>query len=123
MAAFGLPQGTPEEKAAREEAIQAATRGAIEVPLRVMEVAEESFAVIQAMAEIGNPASVSDAGVGGACALAAAEGAALNVRINLPGLTEEKVAAEIASRMGELLEQAREKAEGVRLIVDGVLEE
>ena len=74
------------------------------------------------MAAEGNPASVSDVGVAGACALAAAEGAALNVRINLPGLTDRKVAAEIGSRQSELLDQARQKAERVRGIVDEVLE-
>ncbi|MCC7536505.1 MAG: glutamate formimidoyltransferase, partial [Deltaproteobacteria bacterium] len=64
MDAFGLPKGNPEEKAARDAAIQRATREAIDVPLRVMEVALESMEVIGKMAEIGNPASVSDAGVG-----------------------------------------------------------
>ncbi len=88
MAAFGMSKGNEEERAARTEAIQAATRLAIEVPLRVMEVTVTSMEVIHAMAEIGNPASVSDAGVGALCARSAVLGAYLNVRINVPSLTD-----------------------------------
>ena len=66
MAAFGLPNSSDEEKAAKNAAIQAATKEAIEVPFQVMQTSLECMDVCQAMAEIGNPASVSDAGVGGA---------------------------------------------------------
>ena len=93
MAALGMPRGNDEENAARDEAIQAATRQAIEVPLRVMEVSLASMDVIAAMAEIGNPASASDAGVGALCARSAVMGAYLNVRINVPGLTDTETAA------------------------------
>ena len=64
---------------------------------------------------------MSDAGVGGACALAAAEGAALNVRINLPSLTDEGVAKEIGGEMDRMLKHARERADEVRGTVDRVL--
>ena len=70
------------------------------------------------VARDGNPASASDAGVGGACALAAAEGAALNVRINLPSLTDEKAAAGIAAEQQRLLAQARELSGEVRDAVE-----
>jgi glutamate formiminotransferase/formiminotetrahydrofolate cyclodeaminase len=86
MAALGMPKGTPEEQEARAEALEAANRGAIEVPYRVMEAAFASFPLLKAMAEHGNPASASDAGVGALCARSAVLGAWLNVRTNLVGL-------------------------------------
>jgi len=106
MAAFGLPKGSVEEKVARDDAVQAATRQAIEIPLRVMEVSLASMDVIAAMAEIGNPASASDAGVGALCARSAVLGAYLNVRINVPGLTDEAAAATYLERGRDLQERA-----------------
>lgn len=121
MAAFGLPKGTDEEKAARAAAIQNATRGAIEVPLRVMSTALASMEVIRAMAEIGNPNSVSDAGVGALCARSAVLGAGLNVRINLGGLKDEAFAASARARAAEM-EQAAIAAEAeILAIVEGKL--
>jgi len=106
MAAFGMPKEGETERAARDEAIQAATRQAIEVPLRVMEVSLASMDVIAAMAEIGNPASASDAGVGALCARSAVMGAYLNVRINVPALTDKDAAATYIERGRDLQEQA-----------------
>ncbi len=77
MAAFGLPKGTDAEKLVRKEAIQKATRNAIEVPYTVMQKALESMQLIKAMAEKGNPNSVSDAGVGALCARSAVMGGSL----------------------------------------------
>ncbi len=88
MSAFGLPKSNDAEKAARTAAIQAATKRAIEVPLRVMEVALASMEEIEAMAKIGNPASVSDAAVAALCARTAVFGADLNVRINASSLAD-----------------------------------
>jgi len=88
MDAFGLPKGTAEEKQARDKAIQDATRKAIEVPLNVMRLAHQSMEVIKAMAEIGNPNSVSDAGVGALAARSAVKGAYLNVKINAKGFKD-----------------------------------
>lgn len=82
MAAFGMPKATPEEKASRTAAIQAATKEAIEVPFRVMETAYAGMELIRSMAKTGNPNSVTDAGVGALCARSAVMGAFLNVRIN-----------------------------------------
>src|SRR5207253_662553 len=67
MSAFALPKGTDEEKAARTQAIQEATKHAIEIPFKVMQIAYSSMETIKAMATIGNPNSVSDAGVGALC--------------------------------------------------------
>ena len=106
MDAFGMPNGTDAEKASRREAVQAATRGAIEVPLRVMEVSLASMDVIAVMAETGIAASVSDAGVGALCARSAVMGAYLNVRINAASLTDSVVASKYLRRGLELQVQA-----------------
>ena len=85
MTAFGLPKSTDEEKAARKQAIQDATKFAIEIPFKVMQLSYDSMTLIKAMADIGNPNSVSDAGVGALCARSAVMGAFMNVRINASG--------------------------------------
>lgn len=108
VAAMGLPKGTEEEKAARRAAIQAATRHAAEVPLRVAQVACDAMPFILAMAESGNPASASDAAVGGLCARTAVLGACLNVRTNVPGLDDKALAADLVRQAGELEARARE---------------
>jgi glutamate formiminotransferase/formiminotetrahydrofolate cyclodeaminase len=90
MDAFALPRGSEKEKAARSSAIEAATKHAAEIPLRVMETAAKSYPLLVAMAEKGNPASISDVGVGVLATRACIEGAALNVRINLAQLKDEK---------------------------------
>lgn len=98
MNAFGLPKNTPEEKAIRSEAIQTATKGAIEVPLKVMQLAFDSFDLIYQMVETGNPNSVTDAGVGALCARAAVNGAYLNVKINATGLQDKVYAQEVIEK-------------------------
>ena len=122
MAAFGLPNATPEEKTARKAAVQAATRQAIEVPYQVMQRSLESFQLIREMVEQGNPNSVSDAGVGALCARAAVHGALLNVKINASGLDDQayaqsvvaagnEMAAEADRLEGEIMAVVREKIE------------
>ncbi len=112
MTAFGLPQGSDAEKTARKRAIQDATKRAIEVPLQVMETALASMEVIQAMAESGNPNSVSDAGVAALCARTAVLGAFLNVKINAGNLDDKGFVSGVLSR-GEKMKSdavANEKA-------------
>ncbi|HTA83571.1 MAG TPA: glutamate formimidoyltransferase [Bacteroidia bacterium] len=98
MSAFGMPKATEGDKLARKEAIQSATRGAIEVPFTVMQKSLEAMQLAKAMAEKGNPNSVSDAGVGALCARSAVMGAHLNVKINAGGVEDkawiEKLLAE-----------------------------
>ena len=106
MAAFGLPNATPEEKTARKAAVQAATRQAIEVPYQVMQRSLESFQLIREMAEQGNPNSVSDAGVGALCARAAVHGALLNVKINASGLDDQAYAQSVAAAGNEMAAEA-----------------
>jgi glutamate formiminotransferase/formiminotetrahydrofolate cyclodeaminase len=104
MEAFALPKGTDQEKSIRNEAIQAATKTAIEVPFRVMEVAASGMELIRAMAIDGNPNSVSDAGVGALCARTAVLGAYMNVRINAKDYLDKNYVDDILSR-GKLIEE------------------
>jgi glutamate formiminotransferase/formiminotetrahydrofolate cyclodeaminase len=106
MDAFGLPKKTDEDKKARHEAIQAATKNAIEVPFKVMTLCYESMEVMKAMAETGNPNSVSDAGVGAIAALAGVKGAFLNVKINAGGLDDKAWVEDIIAKGEELKEKA-----------------
>jgi glutamate formiminotransferase/formiminotetrahydrofolate cyclodeaminase len=110
MAAFGLSKSTPGEKAIRHQAIQEATKAAIEVPFRVMEVAAASMELIRAMATAGNPNSVSDAGVGALCARAGVMGAFMNVRINAAGYEDKAFVKEIIAK-GKALEDRTIEAE------------
>jgi glutamate formiminotransferase/formiminotetrahydrofolate cyclodeaminase len=95
MEAFALPKATDAEKAARTEAIQSATRYAIEIPFKVMQTAYASMEVIKAMVIEGNPNSVTDAGVGALCARAAVIGAFMNVRINATGYNDKTFITDI----------------------------
>ncbi len=104
MEAFALPKGTDQEKSIRNETIQAATKKAIDVPFRVMEVAASGMELIRVMAIDGNPNSVSDAGVGALCARAAVMGAFMNVRINAKDYEDRNYVDDILSR-GKLLEE------------------
>ena len=106
MDAFGLPKTTEDEKAFRSNAIQEATKYAAEVPYRTMERALESFEVIRAMAEHGNPNSVTDAGVGALCARSAVMGAYLNVKINVSGLSDKAFADELIAKGAEIERRA-----------------
>ncbi|MDQ3048285.1 MAG: glutamate formimidoyltransferase [Bacteroidota bacterium] len=107
MIAFGLPKGTEEEKKTRTQAIQDATRFATEVPFKVMQLCYDSMEVIKAMAETGNPNSVTDAGVGALCARSAVMGAFLNVKINAAGLTDKVFAEKLISEGNVLEEKAK----------------
>jgi glutamate formiminotransferase/formiminotetrahydrofolate cyclodeaminase len=111
MAAFGLPKGNEAEKGLRHQAIQAATRKAIDVPFRVMEVAFGSLELIRAMATTGNPNSVSDAGVGALCARAGVLGAFLNVRINAAGYDDKSFVSGIIAK-GKDIEERTIRMEG-----------
>jgi len=104
LAAFRLPNGSDDERTARSAAIAAATCGAIEVPLRVMDAAVRSMAVIRAMADSGLASSTSDAGVGALCARAAARGAYLNVRTNCTDLGDDAQVQTYLAR-GRILEE------------------
>ena len=116
MDVFGMPKGTEEEKAARAEAMEVATLYATQVPLRTMKAAYKAFDVVRAMAEEGNPNSVSDAGVGALAARSAVMGACLNVKINAAGL-KDRVMAEALVKEAEEIQAAAQKAEAEILAV------
>jgi glutamate formiminotransferase/formiminotetrahydrofolate cyclodeaminase len=101
--AFGLPRSSDEEKAKRTQAIQEATKYAIEVPYKVMQTAAASMEVVKAMVQTGNPNSVTDAGVGALCVRSAVIGAFMNVRINATGYNDKTYVADIIAK-GKILE-------------------
>ncbi|MCL2028270.1 MAG: glutamate formimidoyltransferase [Bacteroidales bacterium] len=106
MDAFGLPKGSDAEKAARTQAIQDATKYAIEVPFRTMEVTMKVFDLCKAMVEHGNPASVTDAGVGALCARSAVMGAFYNVKINCGDYNDKAFVADIIAKGNEIQAKA-----------------
>lgn len=118
MDAFGLPKNNDQEKKLRSAAIQAATKHAIEVPFEVMQIAYSSLEVIQAMAEIGNPNSLSDTGVGALCARTAVYGAYLNVRINSGGLSDKEFSGKILADAAEILEKTKAKEADILKLVE-----
>ncbi len=117
MAAFGMPKKTDEDKAARSAAIQAATLYASQVPLRTMKESFQVFELCRAMAETGNPNSVSDAGVGALAARAAVLGAGMNVKINAGSLKDRAVADQLIAEANDLIARANaEEAEITRIV-------
>ena len=119
MAAIGMPKGSDEEKKARAEAMEAATLYATEVPLKTMKTAMEVFPVVRAMASEGNPASVSDAGVGALAARSAVLGAQLNVRINAAGLADREAAGRLCAEAAEIAAKATAEEAEILAIVNG----
>jgi len=119
MEAISLPKGSDKEKVARQEAIQVATKYATEVPFKVLQTAYDSMEVMKAMAEFGNPNSVTDAAVGALCARTAVRGALLNVKINTAGLKDEKYAQDIVARGEEIAVKAKALEDEIMALVEG----
>ena len=119
MEAFARPKRTEEESISRNRAIQEATRHAIEVPFQIMQKAFASLEIIKAMAEIGNPNSVSDAGVGALAARSAALGAFLNVKINCASLDDKAFVDDVLGRGEQIERQAIARETEILDIVNG----
>jgi glutamate formiminotransferase/formiminotetrahydrofolate cyclodeaminase len=117
MEAMGLPKSSSEEQAARTKAIQTATRKAIEVPYRVMELSYQSMELIHHMALEGNPNSVSDAGVGALCARSAVMGAYLNVCINAGSYEDKEFVDQLLAKGATMELKAQEKEKEILAIV------
>ena len=121
MAVFAMPKSTPEEKAARSAALQDATVYATEVPLRTMATTFETYALLRDVAEKGNPASVSDAGVGTYAAFAAIGGAFLNVKINAAGIKDEEKKAKLLEEAQAIAAASTKRFEEIETIVSAVI--
>ena len=118
MDVFGMPKGTDEEKEARAEAMETATLYATQVPLRTMKAAYKVFDVVRAMAQEGNPNSVSDAGVGALAARSAVMGACLNVKINAAGLKDRATADALVNEANEIQALAQQAEKEILAIVE-----
>ncbi|MFT6850375.1 MAG: glutamate formiminotransferase/formiminotetrahydrofolate cyclodeaminase [Sphingobacteriales bacterium] len=118
MEAFRLPNSNDAEKAERSEAIQEATKYAIEIPFKVMEVSFNTFDMLEAMAKDGLKASISDAGVGALCILTAIKGAFLNVKINLGGLKDQTFKTQILEKGNKMVAEAQKREAKILEIVE-----
>lgn len=121
MAVFAMPKTTDEEKAARAKALEEATIYATQVPLETMRVSREAFPVIRAMATIGNPNSVSDAGVGALACRAAVLGAQLNVKINAAGIKDRVLAERLLTEAEAIAREACAEEIAILEIVNNVI--
>jgi glutamate formiminotransferase / formiminotetrahydrofolate cyclodeaminase len=119
MDAFGLPKNSDEEKTLRSKAIQEATLFATEIPFKTMQKSMHCFEIIKAMAEIGNPNSVSDVGVGALCVRTAVYGAYLNVKINASGLKDKTIAEKYINEATAMLADANKLEQEILKIVEG----
>ena len=98
MSAVSLPKDTGEEKLNRSNALESATKNAIEVPFKIMETSFACLESIKCMTELGNPNSISDAGVAALCIRTAVMGAFLNVKINCKDLKDKKFVSSILKK-------------------------
>lgn len=121
MAAMGLPRSTDEEKTSRTKAIQDATKFAIEIPFKVMQAAYKSMEVLKAMVELGNPNSVTDAGVGALCARTAVLGAFMNVRVNGTGCDDKAFMNDILVKGKEIENKTIALEAEIIKLVDGTI--
>lgn len=123
MAVFAMPKATPEEKAARAEAMEKATLYATQVPLQTMKCAMKAFPLLWEMAKKGNPNSVSDAGVGALAARAAVMGAMLNVKINAAGLKDREEAQKLVDEANRIAAEASDLEMEIIRQVENVISE
>ena len=117
--AIRMAKDTEQEKKLRSEAIQNASKYAAEVPFKVMETSYKSLELLSAMLKIGNPASMSDTGVGALCCLTAIEGAYMNVRINTKDINDKSFAENLNQEAIKLMSDAKKN---LGFIIDKVHE-
>jgi glutamate formiminotransferase/formiminotetrahydrofolate cyclodeaminase len=118
IAAFGLPKATTKEKSTRTAAIEAANKLAAEVPLRVMQTAAKAYDLLAEMAARGNPASISDVGVGLLALRACIEGAGMNVRINIGNLKDDKNKTSLSNKVQVFTEESETRFKEISKIVE-----
>jgi glutamate formiminotransferase/formiminotetrahydrofolate cyclodeaminase len=118
MAAVTLPKDSDEQKESRLTALQSATKYAIEVPFKIMETSFACLESIKCMAEVGNPNSISDAGVAALCIRTAVMGAYLNVRINCKDLNDDNYVSDIIQKGKLIVEQTNQIEKEIMLLVE-----
>jgi glutamate formiminotransferase/formiminotetrahydrofolate cyclodeaminase len=123
MDAMRLPKKTDEDKTARTEAIETATKEATLVPLGVLRRTERVVELAEGVVRHGNRNSVSDAGVAALTARTAAEGAYLNVRINLPGIEDEKFKSETLDEAEKLRKAVVKRSEKAVTAAEKIISE
>lgn len=121
MDAYGLPKSSEDQKLARSNAIQAATKHAIEIPMQVAEIAHKALEVAEAMAQLGNPNSITDAGVGAMCIRTAVLGAILNARVNTADLNDTEFVSLTLARCSELVSSTISREAAILVRVDELL--
>jgi formiminotetrahydrofolate cyclodeaminase len=121
MDCFGLPKSTPEDKIAREKAIQEATKNATIIPFNVLERIVKVVDLAIETAKFGNQNSISDAGVSILMSQACGEGAYFNVMINLGNVTDSAFVSTIKERATAFRNQLRDKAKEGLAIIHNVL--
>lgn len=121
MDAYGLPKSSEDQKLARSTAIQAATKHAIEIPMQVAEIAHNALEVAEAMAQLGNPNSITDAGVGSMCLRTAVLGAILNARVNTADLNDTVFVSSTLARCSELVSSTISREAAILVRVDELL--
>ena len=121
MDAYGLPKSSSAQKSARSAAIQAATKHAIEIPMKVAEIAHNALEVAEAMAAFGNPNSITDAGVGAMCLRTAVLGAVLNARVNTADLDDSEFVSSTLARCVELVSSTESRELSILARVDDLL--
>jgi glutamate formiminotransferase/formiminotetrahydrofolate cyclodeaminase len=121
MAAYGMPKANEAQQALRHRAIQDATRHAIDIPMKVAQIAHDALELASDMAQDGNPNSVTDAGVGAMCLRTAVMGAVLNARINCGDLEDKAYVQAIEARCADLVERAQRQEAAILATVDRVM--
>ncbi len=122
MAVYSMPKITDQEKEARAQALESATIHAARIPLETMKTAFEAFDLLEAMAQEGNPNSISDVGVGALAVRSAILGAQLNVRINATGIKDKAVAQQLIDDAEEIAAYASSREQGILNIVNAVID-
>jgi glutamate formiminotransferase/formiminotetrahydrofolate cyclodeaminase len=118
MESFALPNDTIEEKQLRASQIESTSVYAAQVPLRVIKTAMKAIPILKEMVTIGNPNSITDAGVGALCIAAAVEGAGMNVRINAKGLKDAVLAEKLKIETLELINETKANVAEIIKIVE-----
>jgi glutamate formiminotransferase/formiminotetrahydrofolate cyclodeaminase len=121
MDAFGLPKKTDAEKQVRKDAVEAASKYAIEIPLRVMRTSLAVMDIVESMVVTGNPNSVSDAGVGALCVSAAVQGAFLNVKINAGSIEDKTFASNAVAEGARIAEETIRREKEILQKVDEII--